>query len=373
MNIEQIEWKKETGWLSEQRKLADSAQLVLLFGEPDLIRRSSTYDEIKAVYPGAYVFGCSTGGNIFGSQILDETMVGTAIDFNCTKVAGAHIVRAESSYIAGHDLARAIPHEDLDHVLVLSDGLNVNGNQFMMGLLAELPDHVAVTGGLAGDGNGFRKTYVISNETTDSHMAAILGFYGRRLKVAYSTQGGWDAFGPERLVTRSRGNVLYEMDGRSALELYKVYLGDLAEGLPATGMYFPLYLRSHEGDIPVTRTVIGIKKDDGLIFGGDIPEGTYVRLMRANYDRLIDSAHIAAEKCIKAAGKAELALLVSCTARRLVLKQRTEEEVEAAQQAFGSDTIMTGFYSMGEISPHRMGCPAGFHNQTMSITTFTEE
>lgn len=373
MDIEQILWREETGWLPAQRKLADSAQLVLLFGSPGLIERKTIFGEVKELYPGAYVFGCSTSGNILGSQILDDTLVATAINFDHTRVAGSHIVQAESSLIAGRNLARTIPHEELTHVLVLSDGLNVNGNELMRGLLAELPHNVAVTGGLAGDGHGFEKTYVISADTTDSHMVAILGFYGNRLKVAYSTQGGWDSFGPERLVTRSSGNILYEMDGRSALELYKMYLGDLAEGLPATGMCFPLNLRNSEGDIPVIRTVMGINKDNGLIFGGDIPEGTYVRLMKANYDRLIHGAHVAAEYCKEAAGKAELALLISCTARRYVLKQRTEEEVEAVQHVFGHDTMITGFYSLGEICPHRMGSPADFHNQTMTITTFTEE
>jgi len=373
LHIEQIIWNEGTGWLPAQRKLAESAQLVLLFGAPELIARHNTFQDIKKIYPGAYVFGCSTSGNIYRSQILDDTLVATAVRFEYSRVAVAHIVRSESSFSAGRDLARALPHEELTHVLVLSDGLNVNGNEFMKGLLAELPAQVAVTGGLAGDGKGFEKTFVISNQVTDSHMVAALGLYGQRLKVAYSSQGGWDAFGPERLVTRSRGNVLYEMDGRSALELYKLYLGDLAENLPAAGMRFPLNLRSREGDTSVIRTVLGINDDGGLVFGGDIPEGTYVRLMKANYDRLIHGAHSAAEDCRRAVGKAELALLISCTARRYVLKQRTEEEVEAVQQVFDQDTVLTGFYSFGEICPHGVGGPAEFHNQSMTITTLTEE
>lgn len=373
MRIEQIIWREKTGWQSPDNTPAQSAQLVLLFGAPELLARKTTFSEIKALYPLAYIFGCSTSGNICGGQILDNTLVATAVSFEYTSVAGAYLVGAESSYAAGTDLARALPHEDLAHVLVLSDGLNVNGNEFMRGLQSGLPAHVAVTGGLAGDGHGFEKTFVISNDITESHMAAALGLYGRRLKVACSTQGGWDAFGPERLVTRSRGNILYEMDGRSALELYKLYLGDLAKDLPAAGMNFPLNLRSREEDIPVIRTVLGLNPDGGLVFGGDIPEGTYVRLMKANYDRLIQGAHSAAENCQSSTGKVELALLISCTARRYVLKQRTEEEVEAVQQVFDPDTVLTGFYSFGEICPHVMGRPSEYHNQSMTITTFTEE
>jgi hypothetical protein len=58
--------------------------------------------------------------------------------------------------------------------------------------------------------------------------------------------------------------------------------------------------------------------------------------------------------------------------RKLVLKQRIEEEVEAIRDVFGDGTVLTGFYSYGEISPFAPGEPCALHNQTMTITTFTE-
>ena len=84
---------------------------------------------------------------------------------------------------------------------------------------------------------------MISNDKVDSGLVAAVGYYGENLKVGYASLGGWDSFGPERLITKSEANVLFELDGKSALEIYKNYLGNYADGLPATGLLFPLCIR----------------------------------------------------------------------------------------------------------------------------------
>lgn len=187
--------------------------------------------------------------------------------------------------------------------------------------------------------------------------------------------GGWDPFGPERLVTRSRRNVLYELDGQRALDLYVRYLGEHAAGLPATGLLFPLALRSHEGADSVVRTILSVDEMAGsLTFAGDIPEGMRARLMKANFDRLIDGATGAARGSIgRDAAPPELALLISCVGRKLVLKQRIEEEVEAVREIVGPRATLAGFYSYGEISPAASGAPCALHDQTMTITILSED
>jgi hypothetical protein len=243
------------------------------------------------------------------------------------------------------------------------------------GLTHHLPAGVTVTGGLSADGDRFQETFVFYDGQPQRDAVAAIGLYGHHLKVGYGSLGGWDPFGPERLITHSRGNILYELDGRSALALYKQYLGDYASGLPATGLLFPLSLRAEEGESGVVRTILGIDEEaQSLIFAGDVPEGTYARLMKANFDRLIDGAVGAARTTYEAIGSAEpdLALLISCVGRKLVLKQRVEEEVEGVREVLGSRPVFTGFYSYGEISPFTPSARCELHNQTMTITTFAE-
>jgi hypothetical protein len=195
------------------------------------------------------------------------------------------------------------------------------------------------------------------------------------LRVGFGSLGGWDPFGPERMITRAHGNVLYELDGQSALALYKRYLGDHAKELPASGLLFPLSLRTSEHMAPVVRTILSVNEaEQSMTFAGDVPEGGYVRLMKANFDRLIDGAVGAGRVSAQALANApaDLALLISCVGRRMVLRQRVEEEVEGVREVVGPAATLTGFYSYGEISPFTPSARCELHNQTMTVTTLRE-
>jgi hypothetical protein len=267
-----------------------------------------------------------------------------------------------------------LSNDGLAHVFALSDGLRVNGSELVKGLTAFLPEGIQVTGGLAGDADRFQKTLVLDGHEPREGTVTAIGFYGDRLKAGCASLGGWDPFGPERLITRSQGNVLYELGGQSALDLYEKYLGEHAEGLPATGLLFPLSLRTGDS-AGVVRTILSVNRDErSLTFAGDVPEGSYARLMKANFDRLIDGAVGAARATSLglAGGTAQLAVLISCVGRKLILKQRVEEEVEGVRDVLGDDCTLAGFYSYGEISPFIPGAKCELHNQTMTITAFAE-
>lgn len=380
MKIEQRKWTKEAFWQKvSDSNLKDLAQLVFLFGDTTLLKDASIFEEIKSFYPNANIISGSTAGEIIGTQVLDGSLVVTGVYFNNTtlRFAKTKIATMEDSLKAGEDLARSLGKEGLKHVMVLSDGLHVNGTKLVNGLTSILPKSVAVTGGLTGDQDRFYETVVGLDGPAEADTIAVIGFYGDSIKIGYGSMGGWDPFGPERLVTKASANVLYELDGKSALELYKRYLGDQARELPASGLLFPLSLRREGKETGLVRTILSIDEKEGsMTFAGDVPEGYYVRLMKANFERLVDGAEGAANMSHEAFGTShpDLAILISCVGRKLVLKQRVEEEVERVQEVLGNTTTMTGFYSYGEIcpvTPTEKQCE--LHNQTMTITTFSEK
>ncbi len=379
MRIEQRNWTEATGWVPQDGPaLEGNAHLVLVFGATAVLKDRQLLEEVSRHDPGAHLFGCSTAGEICGTRVFDDSLVATGIQLASTHIEGAQVSLADvrDSLHAGEVLARSLNADGLMHVLVLSDGLKVNGSHLVKGITGHLPERVTVTGGLAGDGERFKETLVIWDNVAKQDMVAAVGFYGDKMRVGYGSLGGWDPFGPERLVTRSRGNVLYELDGRSALDLYKLYLGDHASGLPATGLLFPLSLRMGTGETGVVRTILSVDEDQQtMTFAGDVPEGAYARLMKANFDRLIDRAIGAARTSHVALGAAspDLAVLISCIGRKLLLKQRVEEEVEGVRDVLGNPTVLTGFYSYGEVAPFAMGAKCELHNQTMTITTFSED
>ncbi|HSN57214.1 MAG TPA: FIST N-terminal domain-containing protein [Candidatus Sulfomarinibacteraceae bacterium] len=378
MRVEQRVWSRDDGWrVLGVPVLGARAQLVLAFGGAEVLRAGGRLEELDAAYPGAVIVGCSTAGEICGTHVGDDTVVATAVAFEHTAVRAAHLQLGEvgDSREAGWVLAEKLAAPDLSHVLVFSDGLAVNGSELTRGLVGGLPGGVQVTGGLAGDGRDFRETLIVTGVDALPRRVVAVGLYGERLFVGCGSVGGWDPFGPERLVTRSRGNVLYELDGRSALELYKRYLGEYAADLPASALLFPLSLRSSAGSAPLVRTVLSIDEADGsMTFAGDLPEGQYARLMKANFERIIDGASDAARDSYDALGSRPpgLALLISCVGRRMVLQQRVEEELEAVREMLGPDAVLTGFYSYGEIAPFSPAACSELHNQTMTITTLLE-
>lgn len=353
------------------------AQLALVFGSAATLRDADTWAELARIYPHARIVGCSTAGEIAGSRVLDDSLVVTALAFADSRfeIVAAPLAEAADSRALGSLLGSRLRTEGLVHVVILSEGLKVNGSALVAGLSARLPSHVGVTGGLSGDGASFARTAVCLDGPEPSEQVVAIGLYGARLQIGYGSLGGWDPFGPERRITRSDGNVLFELDGEPALDLYKRYLGDHAADLPASGLLFPLTIRDGSDDsVAVVRTILAVNETERtLTFAGDVPVGYRVRLMRANFERLVDGAAGAARASAVGGGAVQLALLISCVGRKLVLKQRIEEEVEAVRDVLGETAMLAGFYSYGEIAPFTRSARCELHNQTMTITTVSEQ
>jgi hypothetical protein len=379
MKTEQSIYSQETGWVKKSdNNLGSIARLVFLFGNKVLLKEQKHIDYLRDAYPAAQIVGCSTSGEIFQEEVFDNNIICTAVWFEKTslEIAKEIIHSVEDSFNVGEKLAARLDKEHLVHILVLSEGLNINGSELTKGLNNRLNDRIPVTGGLAGDQANFTETVIVHNQAGEKNIVLAIGFYGGHLKVGYGSMGGWDSFGVDREVTRSKGNILFELDGQPALDLYKRYLGTHAANLPSSALRFPLSLRLKNSETSLVRTVLSVNEADGsMVFAGDIPQGEYVRLMKANSDKLIDGANSAAEmaKISLQNSEADLAILISCVGRKLVLKQRAEEELEIVREVLGTNPTVTGFYSYGEISPIKPSeqhCE--LHNQTMTITLFKE-
>ncbi len=374
MIVSQLFYDKSLGWISSGHTA--NPHLILVFGGIDEIGDPEVYNYIRAQHPQSEVVMASTAGEIRKNEVTDHSIVATCIEFETTKIKTVVLSVSDlnNSYESGKHIGLSLMNDELRHILLISDGTRVNGDDFVKGINNSVSASVLVTGGLAADAGRFEKTLVGLNQIPISGQIVAVGFYGNDLRVGHGSQGGWDIFGPVRTVTASQGNVLYELDGISALELYKKYLGDRAAELPGSALLFPLCILGEDGS-QLVRTILGINEKTGaMIFAGDIPIGANVQFMMANFDRLIDGATHAAEETHIRLGwmEPDLVLMVSCIGRKIVLDQRVEEEVESVVDFFGPNPTYCGFYSNGEISPLRASTGCSLHNQTMTITTYSE-
>jgi hypothetical protein len=390
-------WESVGGWSRELPAWDGPNTLVMAYGPSALVAHPEPLEALAKAFPTSHLAGCSTAGEILSDSVADDSITVAICRFADTRISMAYEQVADpgESYQAGAALAARLRRQEpeLKSIFVLSDGLGVNGSPLVAGLLDGAGPDVLIAGGLAADGPRFERTWVLVDGCPRSGYVSAVGLAGPRLRVGHGSGGGWDIFGPERRVTRSAGNVLYELDGQPALALYKKYLGDRVAGLPATALLFPLAVRAPGADDRrLVRTILTLDEEaQSMTFAGDVPEGSLAQLMRASLDRLVDGAHAAAASTrtgpdgAAAGGTAPagtvldepeptgdvLAVAVSCIGRRLILGSRTEDELEAVLQGLPAGVQLVGFYSYGEIASIVAGT-CDLHNETMTIATFWE-
>ena len=380
MHSQQLTWNPQAGWTPFNAE-PEKVSLVFYFGIRQMLACGKRFSELREMFPAAHILGCSTGGQINNSDISDDEIVAAAISFDATRLqlVRQDISDAQQSRDCGETIGRALRRDDLAGIFVLSDGLNVNGSELVSGLVAAIGPNIPLTGGLAGDGADFAETLVGGDCAPRPRTIVGIGFYGSAIRIGHGSAGGWDLFGPRRQVTKSTGNVLFELDGQPALDLYERYLGpEDSKGLPGSALLFPIQVHdANRPDSAVVRTVLAVDhKARSMTFAGDVPQGWTAQLMHGNFDRLAEGAADAARQARVSLDASQeehqFSILISCIGRRLLMGQRTSDEAEAAGAELGTDTVRFGFYSFGEISPHAQSGVCELHNQTMTVTSFAE-
>ena len=377
MKILQLQKEAKKDWNYLTPKLELVKPLVLIFGNRMLLENTPIYDEVRALFPdGELIFG-STCGDIAGASVSENCITITAIEFEKTTfdVKTSNVLHADlNSFKTGEDLINQFSKERLKYVFIVSDGSFINGSQLTKGMNSASKDNLLITGGLCGDDARFEKTLSSYNEQPKQGEIVAIGFYSDSLEVSFSIYGGWTPFGPERIVTKSEGNILYELDNKPALDLYKKYLGEKSKELPSAALLYPLNVKIDNEKQSIVRSILNIDEENNtMILAGDIPENAKVQLMMTNVDNIANASERAATQALSyRKNKPELAILMSCIGRKLVLDQRIEEEIDEVYALVGKETTLCGFYSYGEIAPFHEEVSCQLHNQTMTVTLLSE-
>lgn len=376
MKIIQASKNGTENWRYLQTKVTLVNPLVLVFANRYLLEEEAKIKIIKEEFPYENLVFASTSGEILDGSIQDNSISVTAIEFeNSTFIIERENISSfnKQTKLLGETLLKKIPKDNLRHLFVIADGL-LDGSKLIEGLENNLSKSISITGGLCGDDARFEKTLSSYNDNPKTGEVVLIGLYGDTLEVSFASAGGWFPFGPERKITRSIGNIVYEIDNKPALEVYKNHLAHRAISLPSASLSFPLNV-TYEGKMQaVVRTILAVdEQNKTLILAGDAPENSKVQLLMASVDALINGAQNATELAIKdRENKAELAFLVSCIGRKLVMNKRVGEETEYVKESLDESTLITGFYSYGQIAPFNGNDYTNLHNQTMTVTLISE-
>lgn len=356
---------------------ADKYQLVLVFGDRFLLQKEDITSPLAEYFINAKIVAASSAGEILQNEQFTDGAVAIAIHFEKTNI---HICQRNlssftSSSGLGITLANELPKENLKYAMLLADGNKINGTELVSAITGKLGNNVLITGGMAGDNDRFTQTFLGVDGTLEEGNVVLIGFYGDSIEINSSIRGGWEAFGPERIITFSDKNILYEIDQTPSLAFYKKYLGKYAAELPASALLFPLALYEKDNGEPIVRTILSINEEEqSMTFAGNVPQGSMVRLMKANVNNLVKAADTAAKEVLESSNEAapDLALVIGCIGRKMIMGHFGEEETEAIASNFNEQTKIIGFLSYGEIAPTHPNTVCRLHNQSIIITTFRE-
>ena len=377
MKVVQAYKKKNLDWYYLAEKTLLTNPLILVFANRLMLEDDSVLHDIRKEFPYDDIVFASTAGEVFNVEVLENTVTVIAIEFE----KSTFVIKADN--IFNHDkntrqlgaaLAEQMPAEGLKHLFVLSEGSFVSGTSLIKGLESTLNENVAITGGLSGDDLRYEKTLTSYKEDPKEGEIVLIGFYGESLEITFASYGGWLAFGPERVITKSEGSTLYEIDGQSSLELYKKYLGDKAGDFARSALLYPLNVIAPGKTHAVVRAVVATDMENkAMIFADEVPQDSQVQLIMISPDRISQGAFTASTLAMQdRVTKPQLALVISCIGRKVVMNQRVEEEIELVREVIGEGTAIAGFYSYGEIAPFHDTCSSELHNQTMTLTLISE-
>lgn len=276
----------------------------------------------------------------------------------------------EMGQLAGRELAPFHP----DLLILVPDVLTINATQALRGVQSILGRHFPIIGGAAADNGDFARTFLLHNGTLQGSGLVGLALKGP-LRLETAARSGYIPLSTPRTVTAMENeNILLELDGRPALDVYREFLGPRADEMPHVSVEFPI------GTIPpgmkeapaLTRAVFKIDEQRrALILGGDIPTGEQLRILGASRKDVLAGAREAAEQAHQALPDADFALFFSCMSRKLALGPHYEEECKSALSLLPPEMPKLGFYTFGELSP-RHGI-SEHHESTFTVALIKAE
>jgi hypothetical protein len=321
------------------------------------------------------LIGCTTDGELSSAGFSTGSAVigGIVSDQVAFEIASVRDIGGNSGK-QGRTLGARFS-DSVRYLQLFSDGITGDGSALLRGLQSALTAEMPIAGGTSGDGGKFVQSWQFLGDQILSDAAVAIGFCGD-FTLGTGVESGWSPIGLPKKVTRAEGNILYELNGESALEVYERFLGRHARNLPAVGVEYPLGLiapdQGSDDDAMLLRATMSVDREAGAIrFAGEIPEGTMVYLTCGDRGSILDATEKAASHAVAELGAATAPAVVffySCMARKMLLGLRTREEFERLRSQLTPEVPILGFYSYGEFCRPKRGLPSVLHNETATIS-----
>tara|TARA_B100000609_G_scaffold199473_2_gene203220 strand:- start:4474 stop:5631 length:1158 start_codon:yes stop_codon:yes gene_type:complete len=320
-------------------------------------------------FPGISLVGCTTDGELSSKLSFTEDSL-TLLLFSCgdgveiTSGLGRRlsdgIPAAVNEAVSEAKSKTALPAK---WCFITPESMTVSSSVLLQALQSNLGESFPIAGGLAADQWSFEKTYQFYNGEVLTDALPMLLFSGD-VHVSHGVASGWEPHGKMGVVERAEGNVVWTIDGVSALSFYSHYLGPHVK--PSTEYPLAVSVSKHADEYYLRAPLKCDEETGSVTFTGDIPEGATVRLTTPEREKIMEACETSVLQAFESFPQGKVpacALIVSCAARKYLLGTQVREEYEILRQHIG-DLPVLGFYSYGEIGPSSLGSPACLHNET---------
>jgi len=330
-------------------------------------------EQVRALFAQYQVpiFGCTSSGELMDSTCIEEGITIMLFDlpketFKIKLFDGVE----KSSYQLGQEVAAWVNGLfDTPALLVLSAGLQADGEALVNGVIESTERDVPLFGGLAGDDLKMQGTYAFTETEITGMGALVLAIDNSRIEVDGLAVSGWKGIGTIKTITQSEGNIVQMIDDQPALDVYSRYLNINIGDDHTLAAEYPLLVMRDDGTF-VLRAAMLINPDKSMVYAGSVPQGSKVQFSVPPSNEIIDFAIENLTQFKQARGDVDAVILFSCKGRHLALGPMIEDETAAIHDLWGAP--MTGFFTYGEIGPTASG-RCDFHNNTLTLVTLREK
>jgi len=254
-------------------------------------------------------------------------------------------------------------------LLVLSAGLQADGEAFVHGVIVTMGYEAPLFGGLAGDDLKMQGTYTFTEKEITGLGVLALALDNVKIEVNGLAVSGWKGIGTIKTVTRAEGNVVYTIDDHPALDVYSRYFNINLGDDQTLAAEYPLQVMREDGSF-VLRAAMIINPDKSMVYAGTVPQGSQVQFSMPPSTEIIDFAIQNLSHFKQDTTNADALILFSCKGRHLALGPMIEDEIDSIFHLW--EAPMVGFFTYGEIGPTKAG-RCDFHNNTLTLVTLREK
>lgn len=363
--------------LELQPELAEpnsNADLILVYGSLSLLEEPLLLTNLHGAYPNALLAGCSGAGELINGEVFDNSIVYSVFEFEQTTVRQARkkiTAGTDDEFDSGKALLSELLDDDLVAIMIYSEGISIDCDELIKGAREIIGDDIPLFGGLAADSNAFEYSVVLDSDGVYDDSVVAIGFYGKQFNVN-SVSSIFNQNGIEIDITASDGNIVYEINGEPASEVYEKFIPNRGDLSLSTWLFYPVLVLDNESKQPLyCRTIHDYKTENKyLLAAGSIPEGPAKVISLVDSKDIIVDANKVSKKLKNQPG--EFAFVISCAGRRAIMGDEWMNESSRIQKNIG-DIPSMGFYSFGEISINNMKSHTVLHNHSLTIVTISEK